>query len=85
MREYLIEISLEAQQEISKAIASLLKCGLRLDKAFTPKKLNISSTNNQPLKNNYLIKGYLLNTDTLNLLGNCTVANVWKNNGYIPF
>jgi len=85
MIEYLIEISLNGQQEIGKAITSLLKDGLKLDKAFTPKKLNVCSHNEKLFKANYLIKGHMHNCNTENLLSNCAVANVWKSDGYIPF
>jgi len=85
MKEYLVEISLDAQQEIDKAITSLLKYGLKLDVNFVPKRLNIPSDNNTSVKSNYLIKGYLHSRNTQSLLNNCTVTNVWKNSGYIPF
>jgi len=85
MKEYLIEISLNDQQEINKAITSLIKFGFDLNTNFTPKKLNIEGDNGKMLKKNYLIKGYLNNDNTKNLLSNSVVANVWKSNGYIPF
>lgn len=37
MKEYLIEISLEKQQEMDSVIMALLKYRFKLDKAFTPK------------------------------------------------
>jgi len=85
MKEYLIEISLDSQQEVNNAITALLKYGLMLDKAFAPKKLSVSPEPEKPFKNNYLIKGYMYNTNTKNLLSNYAVANVWKSSGYIPF
>jgi len=85
MEEYLIEISLDEQQEINKAITSLIKFGVDLNMNFAPKKLSIDDDNEKMLKKNYLIKGYLNNNNTENLLNNSLVSNVWMSGGYIPF
>lgn len=85
MKEYLIEISLDQQQEINKVVTSLLKYGVKLNKVFTPMQLSITVNGENLLKKNYLVKGFLNDTNTQNLLKNSSVSNVWKSSGYIPF
>lgn len=85
MKEYLIEISLDQQQEINKVVTSLLKYGVKLNKVFTPMQLSITVNSENLLKKNYLVKGFLNDTNTQSLLKNSVVSNVWKSSGYIPF